>query len=245
MTNESTIEKMKGMKLRGMVQAFENLLKSPNSRMTPDELAAFLVDAEYDDRYNRKLESLIRRAHFRYQAGMEALDYRPERNLDQNQMLRMTSCDWIKKKENVIVTGATGSGKSYVASALGNQACKAGFKTLYFNCVKLFTRLKHAKADGSYSKEIAQIRKQDLLIIDDFGIEVLDQFSRMSFYEIIEDRQGEKSTAITSQLPVKKWFDAIGDPTIADAICDRIFHSAIRIELKGESMRKILGKIPA
>lgn len=243
MTNEATIEKMKGMKLRGMVQAFENLLRSPNAKMNADEIMAFLIDAEYDDRYNRKLESLIKKGRFRYQAGMEGLDYRSDRDLDKNLMMRLSSCDWIKKQQNIIITGATGSGKSYIASALGNQACRQGYKTLYYSCKKLFDRLRIMKAEGNYSREISQIKNQELLILDDFGMEILDQFSRMSLFEIIEDRQGEKSTIITSQLPLNKWFDSIGDPTIADAICDRIVHTAINIDLKAvDSMRKIYSK---
>ncbi|MGA2143173.1 MAG: IS21-like element helper ATPase IstB [Brevinematales bacterium] len=242
MINEATMEKMKGMKLLGMAQAFENLLKT-QAKLTLDEVAAYLVDAEYDDRFNRKLESLIRKGRFRYQSCMEGLDFRPDRNLDKNLMMRLTNCDWIKKKQNLIISGTTGSGKSYIASALGNQACRHGYKTLYYSCKKLFDRLRIAKAEGSYSKEIGRIQHQDLLILDDFGIEILDQFSRMSLFEIIEDRQGEKSTIIISQLPLKKWFDVIGDPTIADAICDRIVHSAITIDLKAvDSMRKVLAK---
>ena len=243
MTNEATIEKMKGMKLQGMAQAFENILRNPSVKYTADEMAGYLVDAEYDDRYNRKLSSLLKNGHFRYQAGMEGLDFGGSRSLDKNLMLRLTNCDWIRKKENVILTGATGSGKSYIASALGNQACRQGYKTLYFNCLKLFGRLRIAKAEGSFAREISQIKRQDLLILDDFGMEILDQFSRMAFFEIIEDRQGEKSTIITSQLPVKKWFEAIGDPTIADAICDRTVHSAISIDLKAaDSLRKVYTK---
>ena len=243
MTNEATIEKMKGMKLRGMAQAFENILRNPSAKFTADEMAAYLVDAEHDDRYNRKMETLIKNGRFRYQAGLEGLDFSGSRNLDKNQMMRLTNCEWIKKKENVIISGATGSGKSYIASALGNQSCRLGYRTLYFSCMKLFTRLKHAKAEGSYSREISQIQKQELLILDDFGMEILDQFSRMALFEIIEDRQGENSTIITSQLPVKKWFEVIGDPTIADAICDRIVHSAVIIELKtADSLRKVYTK---
>jgi DNA replication protein DnaC len=242
MTNESTIEKMRKMKLRGMAQAFENLLRNPGARLTADEMTAHLVDAEYDERENRKLSSLIKKGRFRYQAGMEDLDYRPGRSLDKNLMLRLGNCDWIRKKQTVIITGATGSGKSHIASALGNQACRLGYRTLYGNCMKLFTRLAHAKADGSYDRELRQIQKLDLLILDDFGIEVLDQFSRMTLLELIEDRQGVKSTIIASQLPVAKWFDAIGDPTIADAICDRLLHSAVKVELEGESMRKVYSK---
>lgn len=250
MTNEATIGKMRGMKLHGMAAAFENLITGQEHvcfgeaecrrELTADEMAAYLVDAEWDERYNRKLSSLIKKSRFRYQAGIESLDFRAERNLDKNLVLRLSGCDWIRKKQNLIITGATGCGKSHIASVFGNQACRLGYRTLYFNCMKLFTRLKYAKAEGCYLKEMNLIQRQDLLILDDFGIEVLDQFSRLALLEMVEDRHGVKSTIITSQLPVKNWFDAIGDPTIADAICDRIVHNAVKIELKGDSLRKLL-----
>jgi DNA replication protein DnaC len=240
MTNEATVEKMRKMKLKGMARAFENSMSGITpGNLTSDEMAAYLTDAEWDERYNRKLAALIKRGRFRYQAVLESLNFRPERNLDKNLILRLSNCDWIRKKENIIITGATGCGKSYIASALGNQACRMGYRTLYYNCMKLFTKLKFAKAEGSYVREMKLIQRQDLLILDDFGLEVLDGPSRLSLLEILEDRHGKNSTLITSQLPVKDWFDKIGDPTIADAICDRIIHSAIKIDLEGDSMRKI------
>jgi len=241
MTNEATIEKMQRMKLHGMARAFQNILSNP-MQFTADEMAAYLIDSEWDERYNRKLLGLLKSARFRYPASFESLDYRPDRNLDKNQMQRLLNCDWLRKKENIIITGATGVGKSYVASALGNLVCKQGFKAIYFNCLKLFSRLKFARAEGSYEKEINLIQKKDLLVLDDFGLDILDGPSRLSLLEIIEDRQGRKSTIITSQLPIKNWFEAIGDPTIADAVCDRIIHSAVKIDLKGDSMRKIYPK---
>jgi len=242
MTNESTIEKLHRMKLSGMERAFREILRGGISgQYTQDEIIAHLVDSEWDDRYNRKLNYLLKKARFRYQASFESLDFNANRNLDKNLFLRFSNCDWLRKKENIIITGATGVGKSYLASALGNLACKNGFKVIYFNVIKLFSKLKYSKADGSYMKELGWILKQDLLILDDFGLDPLDNQSRLILLEIIEDRNGNKSTVITSQLPVKNWFDAIGDATIADAVCDRIIHSAHKIELKGESMRKYYG----
>ncbi len=240
MTNEATIEKMQKMKLHGMARAFESSIagKMPDG-ITADEMAAYLVDSEWDERYNRKLLALIKRGRFRYQAAIENISFRADRNLDKNLVLRLTNCEWIRKKENMVITGATGCGKSFLASAFGNQACRQGYRTLYFSCLKLFTRLKFAKAEGSYIREMNLIQKQDLLILDDFGLEPLDLPSRLSLLEIIEDRQGRSSTLITSQYPVKDWFNAIADPTIADAICDRINHTAIKIDLKGDTMRKV------
>ena len=205
---------------------------------TADELVSHLVDTEWDHRHNRKLERLIKQARFRYQASFDQIDFSLHRNLDKNMLLRFSNCSWIEKKQNIIIEGPTGVGKSFIGSALGHQACMYGFKTLYYNATKLFSRLKLLKADGSYAKVLKRIEKTDVLIIDDFGIQHLDTQNRLSLLEILEDRHGRRSTIIISQLPVTKWHEIIGDPTIADAICDRIIHSSFRIELKGESVRK-------
>ena len=148
-------------------------------------------------------------------------------------MLRLSSCDWIAKKQNVLINGSTGLGKSYLSSALGHQACQQGYKVFYRNSIKLFDELKIAKADGSYNKELKKTESQDLLIIDDFGLKPFDSVQRLILLELLEDRHGEGSTLITSQLPVNKWYDVIGDPTIADAILDRLVHSSHRIDLDG------------
>ena len=153
-------------------------------------------------------------------------------------MMRYAECDFIDKAENILITGPTGVGKSFISSALGNQACHKGFKVLYFNTQKLFTRLKMSEADGSYMREINRIEKQDLLVMDDFGLQEMDTQTRLAFLEIIEDRYDIKSTIISSQLPVSKWYDVIGEGTIADAILDRLVNGAHRIDLKGESLRK-------
>jgi DNA replication protein DnaC len=150
----------------------------------------------------------------------------------------MAECTFIGRKENLLITGSTGIGKSFIASAIGNQACTLGFKVLYANTTKLFTRLKMAKADGSYIREVAKIERQDLLILDDFGLQPLDASNRSVLMEIVEDRHGNRSTIITSQLPVAQWYEVIGEQTIADAILDRIVHDAHRMELVGESIRR-------
>ena len=158
--------------------------------------------------------------------------------MDKNLVHRLAEGDFIRKREDLFITGSTGTGKSYLASAIGYQACQQGFKVLYANTTKLMASLKMAKADGSVVKDLLRIEKQDLLILDDFGIQPLDQQSRASLLDIIEDRHGKRSTIITSQVPVSNWYDIIGEQTVADAILDRIVHQAIRVELKGESLRR-------
>lgn len=238
MNNQATLEKMHLMKLYGMQAFFRTLQETGSHDMTVDEVIGNLIDAEWDERYNRKLKRLLNNAKFRYQASLEQTDFSASRNLNKNEFMRLATCDWLKKGQSLIITGPTGSGKSYIACALGNQACKEGFRILYFNCMQLFSQLKYAKADGSYFKEMNKIQKQELIILDDFGLQVLDSQTRLILLEILEDRYGRKSTIINSQIPIKKWHDIIGEATIADAICDRIIHSSHKIQLKGESMRK-------
>jgi DNA replication protein DnaC len=237
--NEQTMEKMKTMKLHGMVRAFRTSLEAGRAdNWTADELVSMLIDSEWDERYNRKLNRNVKNARFRYKAAVEQINFDTTRDLNKNYILRLADCEFIDKKENVLITGSTGIGKSYIASALGHQACSLGYKVLYEHTSKLFARLKMGKADGTYLKEVTKMEKQELLIIDDFGIQPLDQQSRTILMEIIEDRHGKRSTIFTSQVPVNKWHEVIGEQTIADAILDRIIHDAHRLELKGESMRK-------
>ena len=237
--NEQTLQKMKQMKFYGMAAAFRSTIEDGRSlTLTADELIALLVAAEWDDRNNRRIERNLRNARFRYKANMEQTYFDIDRNLDKNLFMRLSECTYIDRFENVMITGSTGIGKSYLASALGNQACTLGYKVLYSNSSKLFSKLKMAKADGSYLKEISRIEKLDLLILDDFGLLPLDTYSRATLMEIIEDRHGKRSTIIASQLPVRQWYDIIGEATVADAILDRLVHDAHRIELEGESLRK-------
>jgi len=227
------------MKFFGMVRAFRTSIENGSMiQMTGDEMVSMLVDAEWDDRNNRRIERQMRNAKFRYKANIEQLHFDIDRNLDKNQFMRMAECTFIGRKENLLITGSTGIGKSFIASAIGNQACTLGFKVLYANTTKLFTRLKMAKADGSYIREVAKIERQDLLILDDFGLQPLDASNRSVLMEIVEDRHGNRSTIITSQLPVAQWYEVIGEQTIADAILDRIVHDAHRMELVGESIRR-------
>lgn len=237
--NADTLEKMKRMNLSGMHRAFKTSLESHTvESLTTDEIIALLIDSEWEDRHNRAIERSLRNARFRYKASIEQLEYSTERGLDKNAVHRLADGEFIKAKENVLITGSTGTGKSFLASAIGNQACLQGFKVLYANATRLFAQLKIAKADGSSIKELMKIERQELLILDDFGIQPFDPQSRASLLEIIEDRHGKRSTIITSQLPVKQWYDVIGEKTVADAVMDRIVHNATRVELKGESLRR-------
>lgn len=236
--NTETLEKMSRMKLTGMARAFRTCLESGKMNdLTADEMTDFLITSEWDERYNRKLNRTLQLARFRYKASVEQLHFENNR-LDKNIVLRLAECNFINRNENLLITGSTGIGKSYLASALGHQACSIGYKVMYQNSTKLFAKLKMAKADGSYIKEMLKIEKQDLLIIDDFGLQPLDAQNRSALMEIIEDRHGKASTIITSQVPINIWHEIIGEQTIADAILDRIVHDAYRIELKGESLRK-------
>jgi DNA replication protein DnaC len=237
--NTATLEKMRKMRLLGMYRAFKTNLEAEDTEAyTPDEMVAYLIDAEADERQNRNVQFKLKKARFRYKAALEDVYYHSDRNMDKNLIMRFADCKFIDKGENILITGSTGIGKSYIASALGHQACAMGYRVVYHSAPKLFAKLKMSKADGSYLKEIARIERQHLLILDDFGIQPFDAPSRAALMELIEDRHGKGAIIITSQVPVSKWFDLIGEQTIADAILDRIIHNAHRLELKGESLRK-------
>jgi DNA replication protein DnaC len=206
---------------------------------TPDELIAHLVDVEWDEREGRRLRRLLQLARLRYRAGLEDIDFGLHRNLEKNQLMRLADCRWVEDRQDLLLIGPCGSGKSFIASTLGQQACIHGYTVCYWPAGKLFEQMKLCKADGAYLRELAKISKKRLLIVDDFWLEVLDTASRLMLLEILEDRHGRASSVFSSQLPVSQWHQVIGNPTIADAICDRIVHTAHRIELKGESVRKL------
>jgi DNA replication protein DnaC len=241
--NETTLTKMRQMKLFGMYGAFKSAIETGKTdSYTLDEFVGHITEAEWDDRQNRKISRTVSNARFRYKAAIEGITYDPSRNIDKNKIIRLAECDYINKAENILITGSTGVGKSYIASALGHQACIEGYRVMYFNMDKLVSKLKMAKADGSYLKEIAKIERQHLVILDDFGLQQMDNQSRLMLLEIIEDRNNQKSMIITSQLPVERWYDIIGEKTVADAIMDRLVYQSHRVELKGESMRKKRGQ---
>jgi DNA replication protein DnaC len=230
---------MKQMKLHGMHGAFQTAIETGKTDdYTIDQFVSMITDAEWDDRNNRKIERLIKNARFHYKATIENVIYEHTRNIERTKLLRLAECDFINKSENVLISGSTGAGKSYIGTALGYQACIEGHRVLYFNTTKLFSKLKMAKADGSYLKVLAKIARHQLVILDDFGLQPLDSQNRIALLELIEDRHNKGSMLVTSQLPVSKWYEIIGEKTIADAILDRLIHQSHRIELMGESMRK-------
>lgn len=237
--NESTVTKMKQMKLHGMHNAFKTAIESGKTdHYTLDQFISMMVDAEWDERQNRRIERSIANARFHYKSNIESINFDQSRNIDRNLILRLAECSFVEKNENVLITGSTGVGKSFLGTALGYQACIEGYKVSYFNTSKLFAKLKMAKADGTYLRELAKIQRQDVIILDDFGLQALDNHNRITLLEIIEDRHNNGSIIVTSQIPVQGWYDIIGEKTIADAILDRLIHQSHRVELHGESMRK-------
>ena len=244
MNINATLEKLGQMRLYGFEKAYREIYQTAKQEtFTVDEIIAHLVDAEFDDKYNKKLNRLIKQARFKQQASFEQIDFHYPRGIDKNNLLRLKSCDWIKKSRDLLITGPTGVGKSFIACAFGFQACTKENRVMYITANKLFDRLVYAKADGTYFKLVENIAKQDLLIIDDFGLKQIDNKQCTMMLDIIDDRHGRKSTIITSQIPVKSWYDCFAEPTIADAILDRITNGSYRIDLQGESMRKILRKM--
>ena len=238
--NAVSLDLMNRMKLFGMAAAFNESLSSTFAEtMTPDSFLGWLLSREWDYRSAMAIERLIRGAAFRYKAYLEQIDYTISRGLERNQMERLASLDFVHQGQNLFITGSSGTGKSFIATALGYQACKSGIRTLYANASKLMGTLKVAKAKGTIDVELKKIERCPLLILDDLFLVPLDAKERPILLDIIEDRHGRKSIIITSQLPVSNWYDAIGDPTVADAILDRIVHTAHQIELSGESIRKI------
>ena len=232
--NAVSLELMNRMKLHGMAAAFTESLSSTFAEAaTPDSFLNWLLSREWDYRSEAAIQRLIRMASFRYKAYPEEIDYTISRGLDRNQMERLASLEFVRQAQNLFITGSSGTGKSFLATALGYQACKSGIRTFYANASKLLGALRTIEA------ELRKIERCPLLILDDLFLVPLDAKERPILLDVIEDRHGRKSIIITSQVPVSNWYDAIGDPTVADAILDRIVHSAHQIELTGESVRKI------
>jgi DNA replication protein DnaC len=239
MNNNQTIEKLKQMRLGAMAQLhLQHVKNNQFNDITSDEYLALLADHEWEDRQNKKISRLMYQAGFRQKASIAEVNHAELRNLDKNMFDRLSTLDFMTKKENIILTGASGVGKSYLAQALGHQACLMGYKVLYTNTARYFTKLKLAKVDGTYITELKKLQKINLLILDDFGLQSFDNHAREALMDIIDDRFNQKSTIVSSQIPVSAWYDIIGEGTIADAILDRIVNSSHRIDLKGESLRK-------
>lgn len=240
MLKEPTIEKLRALRLDTMAATWEEQQKSPDvTALSFDERFGMLVDAEWLARENKRIERALKEAKLRLgQASLEDIDYPARRELDKAVIRQLGSCRWIEEHQVVIVTGATGVGKTYVACALAHQACRKGHRAMYRRASRLFDEMRLARADGTYARLLARVAKMDVLVLDDFAIAPLTDGERRDLLEILEDRHGTRSTIITSQLPPKEWHDYLADPTLADAICDRLVHQAHRIVLKGPSRRK-------
>lgn len=237
MLNEQSIGKMNEMKLFGMARGFaQRAGKSDHAELSHAEFVGLLIDDEKSYRETKRLERLLKYARLKQQAALEDLDYRHPRGLPKQMMLELSGGAWLIKKQNILITGPTGIGKSYIACALGNQACRAGLTTRLERVPRLFESLMMARADGSHLKLISQLGKVQVLILDDFGLSPLKEEERNDLLEILEDRHGAGATLVTSQLPAKNWHEVIGEPTVADAICRRMFHNAYRMELKGKAV---------
>jgi DNA replication protein DnaC len=228
------------MKLNGMAEAFkEQMMQTDMNEVSFEERFAFLVDRHWTWRDDRRMKTLLRNAKLKDNACIEDIDYKSPRGINKSLMLSLSSCDWIKNTQNIIITGPTGVGKTYLACALANRACRMGYSSLYKRSPRLFQEITVARVDGSYPKLMNKLAKTKVLVIDDFCINPMKDAERRDLFEVIEDRQGLCSTIVSTQIPIKNWFETIGDPTIADAILDRLIHNAHKINLKGESMRKI------
>lgn len=240
MLNEPTMEKLKALALHAMAQAWVDQGARPDLRsLTFDERFGLLVDAECLARDNRRLARLLSEARLKMsQACVEDIDYPARRELDKNTIRQLATCRWVQEQHNILITGATGTGKTYVACALAQQACRKGYRTLYRRATRLFDELRLARADGTYGRLLARFARTDVLVIDDWGLKPVLEAERHDLLEILEDRHALRATIMTSQLPTTKWHDHLGDPTVADAILDRILHRAHRIVLKGPSRRK-------
>lgn len=234
-----TLEKLTTMRFSGMAMALEEQMKMNGlEEMGFEERLGLLLDHELAVRETRRIKTRLSKAKLRQDGSIEDIDFRHPRGLDKSLVLRLSDCQWIKDHNNLIITGPTGVGKSYLACAFAQKACRVGFSALYLRMTKLFEDLSLAKGDGRYLKLLTSFAKADLLVLDDYGLMPLNQEQRHDFLEILEDRHDLKSTLVTSQLPIEHWHEQIGDPTLADAILDRLVHNAHKIKLEGESMRK-------
>ncbi|HHT0595063.1 TPA: IS21-like element helper ATPase IstB [Legionella anisa] len=238
MLNNPTLDKLRSLKLTGMADAFAEQLKRPVNDLDFEERLGLLVEREYLLRDNRKMERRLKQARLQLNACMEDIDFKHPRGLNKSAMLELFRCQWVSQHLNLLITGPTGCGKTYIACALAHKACITGCSSRYYRLPRLWNELKIAKANGSYPNWLASIAKVDVLVLDDWGLVAPDEEQRRDLLEILEDRYQKRSTIITSQLAVALWHEHLGDATLADAVLDRLVHNSIRIELNGESLRK-------
>ena len=239
MLTEQTIDKLNAMKLHAFADAFnEQLHSSDYAELSFEERLGLLVDTEHTARENRRLSRRLRAAKLRYPASLESIDFKTPRRLNRQQIMTLATCSWLTEHHNLIVCGPTGIGKSFIACALVERACRRGFNALYIRAPRLIDQLAVSRIDGSYSRLLARLSKLHLLAIDDWLIAPLKDSERQHLMEVIEERAERGSTVVSTQLPIKDWHASIGDPNHADAICDRLLHNAHRIDMKGHSMRK-------
>lgn len=239
MNTQETVGQLKQLKLKGMMQAYEALLSLPtHQQLTLHQAVARLTEAEIQHRSHRRTQMYLKLSKLRYNAVLENIQCSEQRNFTKDQLAYFADGTFIERGENVLITGATGCGKSYLACALGRLSCELGYKVLYLGMTRFLERINQGKLEGNYLKLLNQIEKNNLLILDDFGLHPLDNTTRLALLQILEDRYGAKSLIVTSQLPVKAWFEYINEPTLADAIMDRLSANANKVELKGESLRR-------
>jgi DNA replication protein DnaC len=239
MNHQNTLDQLGQLKLRGMADAYQAVISLPvQEQPSIHPFIARLAEAETLHSVNLKTQVYLKQSKLRYNAVLEQVYYNSARNLSKESLLSIADCGFIDRSENVLITGATGCGKSYLACAIGRQACSFGYRTLYLGMTRFLERVSLSKLDGTYIKMLNQIEKTHLLILDDFGLHPMDKIARLALLQILEDRYGKKSILISSQLPVDKWHQYIGESTIADAIMDRLAGNAHRFDLKGDSLRK-------
>ena len=245
MLNEQTLEKLYAMKLNGMADAFKDQLQQPNvAELCFEERFGLLVDYHWSWTEERRMKRLLSNAKLKINGCVEDIDFKTPRGINKSVILHLANCEWIKNAQNIIITGPTGVGKTYLTCALANRACRLGFSAFYIRIPKLFQQLTIARADGSYPKIMKKLTKTKVLLLDDLGLAPMNAAERRDLLEVIEDRHSLSSTIVATQLPIENWHDNIRDPTIADAILDRLIHNAHKIYLKGESMRKLRAKAP-
>jgi DNA replication protein DnaC len=239
MLTHPTLDHLRQLRLGGMLAALEEQLNTPDLQsLTFEERLGLMIDREMTQRHNRRLQTRLKQAGFQQPAAWEDIDFNSPRGLDKALLLQLAGCQWIDQHLNCLITGPTGAGKSWIATALAHKACRQGYSARYLRLPRLLQQLLIAKGDGSYPKLLKQLAQFDLLLIDDWGLTPLDPGAQRDLLEILDDRFNLKATIVTSQLPVSRWHDYLGDATLADAILDRLVHNAYKIELRGESMRK-------